>query len=132
MKAFLTDPERRRFAWFLVVGAINTGFGYAAFALFLWFGFEKSMAVVLGTIAGVMFNYRTIGSVFSAQGVSRLPHFVATYGVLLAANIALLRLVTAIGVGPYPAEALVVLAIAPVSFWIMRRFVFGSATEQVS
>lgn len=126
------DAEWRRFAIFLVVGAINTGFGYAAFALFLWVGFGRDMAVVLGTIAGVAFNFRTIGAVFAAQGVSRLPHFVAAYGLLLGANLTLLRMVTTIGVGPYPGEAMVVLVIAPMSFLIMRRFVFGSAAEQVS
>lgn len=132
MTRFLADPEWRRFALFMVVGAVNTGFGYAAFALFMWVGFGRDMAVVLGTIAGVVFNFRTIGAVFAAHGVSRLPHFVAAYGLLLGANLALLRLVTAIGVGPYPGEALVVLVIAPMSFLIMRRFVFGSAAEQVS
>ncbi|WP_428333987.1 GtrA family protein [Novosphingobium sp.] len=132
MIRFWANPECRRFALFLLIGAVNTGFGYAAFALFLWTGFGRDTAVVLGTIAGVIFNFRTIGSVFAARGLARLPHFVATYGVLLAANIALLRIVTATGVGAYLAEALVVLAIAPVSFFIMRRFVFGPAAEQTS
>ena len=132
MTQFSANPEWRRFAVFLVVGVINTGFGYGAFAVFMLAGSGRDMAVVLGTIAGVIFNFRTIGSVFAAQGISRLPHFVAAYGLLLGANLALLRVVTKIGVGPYPGEALVVLAIAPMSFLIMRRFVFGSATEQVS
>jgi putative flippase GtrA len=132
MSRLVVDPEWRRFGLFLAVGAVNTGFGYGAFALFLWSGCGRDIAVVLGTMAGIAFNFRTIGSVFAAQGLSRLPHFIATYGVLMALNIALLRIVTAGGLGPYPAEALVVLAIAPISFLVMRRFVFGPAAEPVS
>ena len=132
MTRLLVNSEWQRFVAFLVVGAINTGFGFGAFALFFRIGLGRDFAVVLATIVGVIFNFRTIGSVFTAHGLARMPHFVAAYSMLLVANLALLRSVLAIGIGPYLGEALVVLVIAPLSFLIMRRFVFGSAMEPVS
>lgn len=128
----LFDSEARRFVLFLAMGAVNTAFGLGAFAVFLWAGCARDLAVVLSTIAGVAFNFRTVGSVFAARGFSRLPHYVAAYAVLMLANIALLRLLVAAGLGAVLAEAIVVIAIAPLSFFIMRWFVFVPAPEHAS
>jgi putative flippase GtrA len=116
--------DLRRFVLFLIVGGINACFGYTAFAVLLWLGLGNDLSVILGNAMGIAFNFKTIGSVFSASGYSRLPHFLIIYGLLLPANVVMLRMLVAAGLGPYLGEALVIAVLAPISFLLMRRFVF--------
>lgn len=116
--------EPKRFAAFIAAGVINTLFGYGAFALLLWAGLGKDLAVLFGMIAGIAFNYGTIGKVFAAQGFSRLPHFLATYAVLFVANISALRLLGSFGLSHLVAEAIILIGLVPVTFLAMRLFVF--------
>ena len=114
----------RQGALFLAAGGLNTCFGYAAFAAFLWLSGSKELAVVLGTAAGVTFNFGTYGAVFSSSGFARLPHFIGFYMTLLFANILLLRLLTSAGINPYLGQAIFILLSTPISFVTMRRLVF--------
>ena len=58
---------------FIIVGIFNTLFGYAAYALFIFFGFNYIVAVLLATILGILFNFKTIGKfVFKSSGNSSL------------------------------------------------------------
>jgi putative flippase GtrA len=129
MAVAASSTEWRRFLLFVAVGVINTCFGYAAFAFFLWLGVGNDMSVLFGMIAGIIFNYSTIGAVFSARGISRLPHFLVTYLVLLTVNVFALRYLVALGVSPYLGEAIIVATVTPISFFLMRRFVFVAAPE---
>jgi putative flippase GtrA len=121
--------EKRRFFAFAAVGVLNTCFGYGAFALLIWLGAGNDLAVLLGMIAGMLFNFGTIGRVFSARGFARLPHFIGTYALLMIANIAALRFLVAAGTNILLAEAIILAFIVPVSFLAMRFFVFGSVSS---
>lgn len=115
------------FLRFLVVGVVNTLFGYGAYAFFLWIGFHFSAAALLGTVAGVIFNFFTTGRLVfdrARRFRSALP-FVAVYSVVYAINVALLALLEHLGVGPYLAGLILIVPLALISFLLMRRFVFG-------
>jgi hypothetical protein len=128
--ALATIPtERRRFLMFVGAGVINTCFGYAAFAFFRWVGFSNDLAVLFGMIAGIAFNFGTIGAVFSSRGVSRLPYFLGVYGLLLISNMLALRGLVALGINAYLGEAIIVALLTPISFFAMRLFVFPTAPE---
>lgn len=121
--------EIRRFAAFVAVGGLNTLFGYAAFALTLFIGLRPEVAVVVSTIAGVMFNFASFGTLFGSHAPHRFPRYLLTYAVLLAANIVLLKALMAAHVHPLPGQGIVVILLAPISFIIMRRFVFAEAQQ---
>jgi len=125
----LQAGDLHRFVLFLAAGALNTCFGYAVFACFIWIGLGNDLAVILGTVAGIAFNFQTIGKVFASRGFSRLPQFLLIYGLLLPTNVLLLRALVAAGLGPYIGEAVVIAIISPLSFLMMRRFVFVPTTE---
>ena len=114
--ASLHPATIKRFVLFLGASALNTAFGFAAFSAGIGLGLSNELAVVLGTIAGVLFNFQTYGRVFATSNFARLPHFVGVYAALTLANITLLRAAAALGCGPYLGEALVVAALTPVSF----------------
>lgn len=131
MAATISPSDRRRFFMFVGAGIVNTCFGYAAFAFFIWAGVGNDLAVLFSTIAGIAFNFGTIGAVFSSRGFSRLPYFLGVYGVLFVANILLLRVFISSGTGPYLGEAIVIIMLIPISFVAMRRLVFVPAPEQI-
>ena len=59
---------RRPFARFLVVGVVNTLFGYGVFCLALWATQQPTLAVVISTVLGVLFNFRSTGVVVFGSG----------------------------------------------------------------
>jgi putative flippase GtrA len=124
----LAGSEARRILLFLVAGLVNTGFGYGVYALAVWSGIVPAVAVIVSTIAGVAFNFRTLGAVFAARGMARLPHFVAVYAVLSPLNIGVLHAAQRAGAGPYLAEALALAVVVPLTYLAMRLVVFPSTT----
>ena len=46
-----------RFLRFLATGVINTGFGYAIFALLIWAGLDYLIAAPFSFLIGTLFNY---------------------------------------------------------------------------
>jgi len=117
-------PEHRRFVLFLLAGAVNTAFGYSAFALLILLRLPLAVAAVGAAVAGVLFNFRSFGMVFQDRDYRRLPRFVAAYAVLIALNLGALHLLIGMGVVPLLAEAFVLPALALLSYLLMRRFVF--------
>ena len=117
--------EAQRIALFFAAGLINTAFGYGVYALGVWAGLAPSLAVAASTIAGIAFNYRTLGTVFASRGLARLPHFVAAHGVLAPLNMAILHLAQAAGTGPYLGEVAALCIVTPASYVVLRLIVFA-------
>ena len=117
-----------RLVRFFAIGGLNTAFGYGAYAALLFVGFHYAWAALLGTIAGVIFNYFTTGRLVFGDATARsLVRFVLVYGVLYVLNVAGLALLVGAGIGPYVAGLVLIVPMALVSFALMRRFVFRSA-----
>ena len=119
--------EAGRIALFLAAGLVNTAFGYGVYALCVAAGGGPALSVIVSTVAGVCFNFRTLGAVFAAQGLTRLPRFLAVYAVLAPLNIALLRFTEYAGIGPYLGGALALALVTPLAYVSMRLFVFAPA-----
>lgn len=119
----LSSPEFRRF---VVVGILNTLFGYFLFSFFLYLGFAYPMAALLGTILAVLFNYRTIGVlVFRVTGRGRLLPFVAVYVIVYVLNVMGLWCAEFYGLeNKYVAGAILLAPLAVVSFVLNKKFVF--------
>lgn len=117
--------EQRRFIKFLLVGVLNTLFGYAVFALFVYLGFHYSLASLLSTILGVLFNFRTTGRlVFNNRNNSLLWRFAMVYTVVYGCNVGLLRVMDGYSINMYVAGAVVVFPLALLSYFLNKRFVF--------
>jgi putative flippase GtrA len=116
--------EAKRLGGFFAVSAINTLFGYAAYAVFLFIGLTPSMALVAGYIAGVFFNFGSFGALFGAQNGQGFPRYLATCGIMLACNLLLLNGLIQIHISALIAQGIAVILLSPVSYVLMRRFVF--------
>ena len=114
-----------KFFRFLVVGGLNTLFGYSLFALLIFVGLHYSLAVLVSTALGVLFNFKTTGSiVFKHNNNALLFRFVLGYGVVYALNVGLLKALSLLGFNMYAGGAMLLLPMALVSYFLNSRLVF--------
>lgn len=113
------------FIRYLLVGLINTAFGYAVFALLVFVGLHYALALFLATIAGVLFNFQTFGRFVFGQPHWRLIwKFFAVYGVLYGVNVFCIFLLMMYIHNVYIANAITLVFIAGLGFVLNRRFVY--------
>lgn len=110
---------------FLVVGGLNTLFGYIVFAVLISTGLHYTIAVLIGTIIGVLFNFKTTGKlVFDSHDNRLIWKFFGVYGIVYLLNIIGLYVLKQMSVDIYIAGAILLLPMALVSFGLNKRFVF--------
>ncbi len=115
---------------FLATGLLNTAFGYISYAAFVLANAPLWLAITASTTLSVLFNFISYGRlVFGSTSHHLLPRFIAFYLVLAGVNFVLLRFLTAHGLGPLLAQALLVPPFAAVGYFAMRVFVFGKKKE---
>jgi putative flippase GtrA len=119
----LCDPQ---FIRFLLVGGLNTLFGFSVFSAIVYFGGQTWHALLGGNLAGIAFNFFTIGGVvFRDLGFRRIPRFLVAYLGLFAINYQCIHLLTSIyTLGVTVAQAFLAPPLAILSYLIMSKFVF--------
>ena len=116
---------RSKFIKFVVVGILNTLFGYSLFALFIYLKFHYSLAVLLSTVLGILFNFKTIGRlVFQSRNNRLIFRFAGVYCITYLLNVAALRVLDGLRVNMYVAGLLLLIPIAVVSFIMQSKYVF--------
>lgn len=124
-------PERirhsRRFLRFLLVGGINTAFGYGAFVACLWLGMHYAMAVAVATMLGVLFNFKSTGTlVFKSRDNRKLPRFVGVYAIVYLANVVGIAILLRCGAPEWLGGLILILPCAILSYILNSRYVFSS------
>ena len=114
------------FVRFILVGILNTIIGYGLFVLFIYLGLHYSLAVLLSTILGVLFNYKSIGSLVFSSKTKSLHRFVAVYLFIYCLNVSGLWIIlTYTGIeNIYLSGAILLAPMAVVSFVLNKKFVF--------
>jgi putative flippase GtrA len=88
-------------------------------------GVSAPVSLLLATIAGVLFNFVTTAHfVFNSVGWRPLGRFIAAYGTVYVTNLAILDTLRAKGIGAIAAQGLALLLVVPLSFVILKWFVF--------
>jgi len=119
----------RRFRRFLMVGLLNTAFGYAVFALCVMMGAGPALAALVSTIAGIAFNFVSTGRfVFGYRGCRALPGFIGVYVGVYLINVAGLAFLINAGATALLAQLLLLPLLVVTSFVGMNRFVFPERT----
>jgi putative flippase GtrA len=119
------------FLRFLAVGGLNTAFGYACYAGIVLLGAPAWVAVIGATVVAIFFNFISYGGlVFGRTSPVLLPRFFLFYLGLTLLNVALLEVLTRLGVGPLWAQAMLLPFLAATAFLGMRRFVFVPAKPE--
>lgn len=116
-----------QFLSFLLVGGLNTLFGYMAFVLFLYLNCHYAVASFMAIVCGILFNFKTYGRiVFKSHDNSLIFRFAGFYAILYVVATGSLFLFNLMGMNLYYANAIIVVPLAGLSFFLNRRFVFSS------
>jgi putative flippase GtrA len=115
----------RQFLRFLVAGGVNTLFGFGVNIAGLLAGMPVWLAMLVGTLAGIAFNFFTHGGyAFRDLSARRFPRYVSGYAVVYAAGLAAFHVLQPAVRNPIACQALLVIPMALLSYLIMSRFVF--------
>jgi putative flippase GtrA len=109
-----------------VIGAVNTLFSYLIYAGAILIGMHYTLATLISTVLGIIFNFFTTGKVvFRSLEGRRFFLFMLVYAVTYVVNILLLRLlVDVIHINKLIAGALVTLPVALLSYYLNARWTF--------
>jgi putative flippase GtrA len=125
--------RHRRFLRFLVVGFVNTVFGYSLFALIYFATGRHNIAIVIATTLGVLFNFFTTGRiVFGNRNAWAIVPFVLSYVLALGLNIWLLDILVRLGISALVAQALCLPAVVATSYLVNARIVFRNRDDALN
>jgi len=119
-----------QFIKFLLVGGLNTLFGYGVFAFFLSLGLHYSLAALLGTLLGILFNFKTYGALVFKNSDNRLLFkFIGVYGTTYLLTVSCIAVLKSLHLSAFAAGAILAVPVALISFLLNRRFVFKSVSR---
>jgi putative flippase GtrA len=123
----------KRFIKFILVGFINTVFGYSVYALFIYLNMHYSLAVLFATILGVLFNFKSTGRlVFKVNNNASLARFIGVYVITYVLNVAALGIFNFYRFDLYVAGLLMILPMALAAYVLQSRYVFKEAIINVA
>ncbi|MFZ4413445.1 MAG: GtrA family protein [Bacteroidales bacterium] len=116
----------KRFMIFLLVGGVNTIFGYGIFALCIYLKLHYSLASFISTVLGVLFNFKTTGViVFKNKNNSLIFKYLFVYGISFCIGLILLFLLNQMGINNYIGGAILILPGAVIAYTLQRILVFA-------
>jgi len=120
------------FVKFLFVGGINTIFGYVLFCGVVAVLKNMYISVFVATVIAVLFNFKTYGKlVFKSKDNSKIFRFFGVYLFTMSVQMGLLKLLALAGIAnPYVAGGMLMIPMAVLSFFLMRKFVFYTVAEK--
>lgn len=124
----MSNATVRQFLVFLIVGSINTVFGYSIFCLFIFLKMHYVLASLLATIMGIIFNFRTTGRiVFKSMDNTLFLRFLWVYVALYLINISLIKGCSYFVDNFYMSGAIAIFGTAIVGFFLNKYLVFQSS-----
>ena len=115
----------RQFVHFLLVGVLNTLFGLGVYWLLVFAGLHYSLAVLLSTVLGILFNFKTYGILVFRNTSNRLfLNFFLVYTVVYFFGVGMIKLLLLAGLDKYSAGAAVTIPNALISYLLNKKFVF--------
>lgn len=127
MNHFIVKILRNKLIRFILVSGINTAFGYGLFALLIYWGISYPFALFIGTVAGILFNFKTTGVLVFKNGSNKLIFkFFGVYGITFSCNLVTLALLKQLGINVYIGGFILLFPVGLLAFWLNRKFVFNS------
>jgi putative flippase GtrA len=120
-----------QFLKFILVGGLNTLFGYGLFALLLALGLPYPYALFLATCIGVLFNFKSTGKlVFKNSSNALLIRFILLYVFIYLFNLAAIKIFNIFLDNLYWSGMIAMLPSALLSYYFSKKYVFVSKTSK--
>ncbi|MBE0637789.1 MAG: GtrA family protein [Bacteroidales bacterium] len=117
---------------FFLVSGLNTIFGYGLFALLLFVGLQYPYALLATTIAGIIFNFKTIGAlVFDNRNNFLFFKFIGVYLVTYLCSLSILTLFDQFKVSLYLGGAILIIPMGLFAFFLNKKFVFNHKSHSL-
>jgi len=114
------------FLRFLIAGSFNTLFGLAAYSLLILAQAPPWLALLLGLIAAVLFNFFTISAyAFRDLALKRLPRFILAYAIIYLTNLCCLQGLRTWIAHPILAQLVLTPPMSLLSYALMKGLVFS-------
>lgn len=124
-KSIIIKTKNSRFIKFLFVGGINTLFGYTSFAILIFLKLDYRIALLIATVCGVLFNFKTIGTlVFKKKSNRLITRFVIVYLLTYLLNIGFLQITNHLGISLLISQLFLLFPLAIISYFLNQKFVF--------
>jgi putative flippase GtrA len=128
-QAFLNKLLQNKLIRFFLVSGLNTLFGYGLFSLLVYIELAYPYALFIGTVAGVLFNFKTIGGfVFKNHSNILIFKFFGVYAITYLCNLCGLALFKYFGISIYLGGAILLIPIGILAFFLNKTFVFKNST----
>lgn len=122
--------HQNTFLKFIFVGSLNTLFGYSIFSLLTFFGIHYYLAMLMATVIGVLFSFKTLGKlVFNNTHNKLFFKFILTYTIAYFLNILTLKILLFFSINIYAAGAISTITAALFSYFVNKEFVFKKETR---
>lgn len=123
----------RQIILFFIVGVVNTCFGYLLYALLIFLHLHYALASFLGTVGGILFNFKTTGTIVFKNHDNRLLfRFIGVYAFNYSWGVGILRVFYINDVNMYLAGAILILPGALVAYMLQKKFVFGGEKSEIN
>lgn len=110
---------------FLLAGAANTVWGLSVYAISIVMGAETWLALAIGMLAGIAFNFVSLGAfVFRDLVLARLPRFILSYGFLYSTNFFCLKALHPWIPDPIWSQLILTPLMAALSYVVLSKMVF--------
>jgi putative flippase GtrA len=99
---FINKTVCNKIVRFFLVSGLNTVFGYGLFALLVLIGLHYTIAGLVATVLGVLFNFKSIGLlVFKTNRNVVVFKFIGVYGINYVISILLLTVLEQSGIDAF-------------------------------
>lgn len=117
---------------FILVGGMNTAFGYGVFALFIALGVNATLSLLLATCCGILFNFKSIGSLVFDNGKNTLfLKFIVLYLAMYVVNVISIHIIDYFIHNWYLSGIITVAATAGLNFIGNKKYVFADSASGV-
>ena len=114
---------------FFLVSGLNTAFEYGLFASLIYSGLHYALAGFITTILGVLFNFKTIGSlVFRNKNNILIFKFFGVYGINYVLGVLFLAIFKHFGISEYIGGAILIIPMGLFGYFLFHYYVFNKTT----
>ena len=132
-KSMLKALAEIKFLKFILVGIINTLFGYSVFFLLILLKIPYPIAMLIATCVGIIFNFKTIGSlVFANTNYKLLGKFLLVYGLVYITNIAIIKSLLLYISNVYFSGAIAIAITTIFSYFLNKKWVFAGNYHEIN
>ena len=129
-RLLLQSAWRHVLVRYVVVGAANTAFSYAVYALILALGFSYPVASLITLVAGICLSFKTQGRyVFRDMRSALFGRFLLSWVLIYLAHVGVVALCLRLGLNTYIGGALAMPSNVVAGYLLQRYFVFGDASR---